>query len=403
MEEVLNVTDEVIFEERITNYEYHTHQSYTQFLNNSDEIIISVQQQDIFTVPSKSFLYIQGKVEKEETSASVNVRLVRNAFMFLFDEIKYQLNGVLVDHVRNPGIVSTLKGYVSFNSDKVKALEIAGWMPPNTEVKLIDDDGNFDCCIPLDTVMGFFEDYNRIILQGKHELILHRSRSDNDSIFTVGGAVKASIKLKSVQWRIPYVKVSDQQKLKFLNVINKGKTMHMAFRSWDLIEYPTLPATTKHTWALKTTTNLEKPRYVIIAFQTSRKDNKLADPSIFDQNNITNVKLHLNSEIYPYDDLNVNFSKNYFSFLYYMYQNFQHSYYGKANQPLMTKNHFKDYAPIIVIDCSRQSEAIRSSSVDIRLEIECTEAFKADTTAYALILHDSLVEYNPLSGIVRRI
>ncbi|XP_073990921.1 uncharacterized protein [Rhodnius prolixus] len=126
MEEILNISEGVTFEERITNYQHYTHQPFTHSLNNSDEIIISVQQQDIFTVPSKSFLYIQGQVEKDETKPNVSVRLVSNAFMYLFDEIKNQLNGVLVDHVRNPGIVSTLKGYVSFNSDKVKALEIAG-------------------------------------------------------------------------------------------------------------------------------------------------------------------------------------------------------------------------------------------------------------------------------------
>lgn len=86
-----------------------------------------------------------------------------------------------------------------------------------------------------------------------------------------------------------------------------------------------------------------------------------------------------------------------------MYQSFQHSYYGKRNEPLLTKEHFKDYAPIVVIDCSRQSEAIKSSTVDIRIEMEVSEEFKANTTAYALILHDALVEYNPLSGLVRRI
>ncbi|XP_073984360.1 uncharacterized protein [Rhodnius prolixus] len=400
MEEILNVNDEVVFDDRITDYQWHNHMPINSSMNNSDEIIISIQQQDIFTVPSKSFLYIQGQVKKE---ADQDVKLVRNAFLFLFDEIKYQLNGVLIDHVRNPGITTTLKGYVSFTRDKVETLEIAGWKPPSIDVNLTDEEGNFDCCIPLDTVMGFFEDYNRIILQGRHELILHRSKSDNDSMLAAHATTKANIEIKSIQWRVPYVKVSDQQKLKFLNVVNRGKTIPMAFRSWDLIEYPTLPASTKHTWALKTSTNLEKPRYVIVGFQTNRKHNFTADPTIFDQCNITNVKLFLNSQAYPYHDLNVNYNKNYYSSIYYMYQDFQNSYYGRENNPLLCKHMFKDLAPIIVIDCSRQSEAIRSSSVDIRIEMECSEAFKANTTAYALILHDTLVEYSPLQGLVRRI
>ncbi|XP_073986120.1 uncharacterized protein [Rhodnius prolixus] len=406
MEEILNVGDAVTFEERITNYEYHTHQPYTQSLNNSDEIIIAIQQQDIYTVPSKSYLHIQGQLIREgatETTVDQDMRLVRNGVLFLFDEIKYRLNGVLVDQVRNPGITSILKGYVSFNKDKITSLEMAGYMPPHELSKINDEDGNFDVCIPLDTVMGFFEDYNKIILQGKQELILHRSRSDTDAVIVSKDEENAKVTLKSVQWRIPHVKVSDEQRLHFLNFVNKGKTIHMAFRAWDLIEYPHLPLTKDHAWALKTSTNLEKPRYVIFALQNNRKANKKMDPSLFDNANITNIKLHLNSETYPYDDLNIDFSKNYYSILYFMYQNFQHSYYGKKNEPLMSKEQFKAYAPIIVIDCSRQSEIIKSSSVDIRIEMEASENFNANTNAYALILHDALVEYNPLSGLVRRI
>lgn len=203
-------------------------------MNNSDEIIIAVQQQDIYTVPSKSYLYIQGQLVKEGATSidPSELRLVRNGFLFLFDEIKYLLNGVLIDHVRNPGTTTALKGYASFSPDKALGLEMSGWMMPSEYVKLADDKGNFDACIPLEIVMGFFEDYNQIILQGKHELILHRSRTDNDSIRVMGEHdVKASIKLKSVQWKIPYVKVSDEQRLKFLNFVNKGKTVNMPFRS----------------------------------------------------------------------------------------------------------------------------------------------------------------------------
>ncbi|XP_073979167.1 uncharacterized protein [Rhodnius prolixus] len=406
MEDILNVSAGVNFEERIIDYEYHTHQPFTRSLENSDEIVIAVQHQDIYTVPSKSYLYIQGQLIREgatEATADQDMRLVRNGILFLFDEIKYKLNGVLVDQVRNPGIANTLKGYVSHNSAKVTALEVAGWMPPHQLAKINDKDGNFDVCIPMDTVMGFFEDYNKMLLQGKQELILNRSRNDTNAVILEKDEENATVKLKSVQWKIPYVRVSDVQKLKFLNFINKGKTALMPFRSWDLIEYPTLPATKKHTWTLKTSTNLEKPRYVIIGFQTDKKNNKKMDPSLFSNVNITNIKLHLNSEIYPYDELNIDFSKNHYSILYYMYQSFQHSYYGKRNEPLLTKEHFKDYAPIVVIDCSRQSEAIKSSTVDIRIEMEVSEEFKANTTAYALILHDALVEYNPLSGLVRRI
>ena len=42
---------------------------------------------------------------------------------------------------------------------------------------------------------------------------------------------------------------------------------------------------------------------------------------------LTNVKLYLNSEFYPYDDLNLNFNKRRAALLYDMYLRFRTSYY----------------------------------------------------------------------------
>lgn len=85
-----------------------------------------------------------------------------------------------------------------------------------------------------------------------------------------------------------------------------------------------------------------------------------------------------------------------------MYARFQSSYYGKNNTPLLPPNKFITQAPIIVIDCSKQNESVKSSTVDIRLEIEFEENIPANTTAYCLILHDAMISYTPLTGFVRK-
>ncbi|KAL6268017.1 hypothetical protein P5V15_001097 [Pogonomyrmex californicus] len=86
--------------------------------------------------------------------------------------------------------------------------------------------------------------------------------------------------------------------------------------------------TTKHSWAIKTAPQLEKPRYVIFALQASRKNVMAEDTSRFDDCNLTNVKLYLNSECYPYDDMNFDYDKNRWSMLYKTYARFCKSYYG---------------------------------------------------------------------------
>ena len=102
---------------------------------------------------------------------------------------------------------------------------------------------------------------------------------------------------------------------------------------------------------MKTSTQIEKQRYIILAFQTNRKDQRKQYANRFDHCNITNVKLVLHSQYYVYGNLNLNFDQNQFPPLYEMYANFQFSYDEKEPKSLLTRTNFKKYAPLIVIDC----------------------------------------------------
>ncbi|XP_011859290.1 PREDICTED: uncharacterized protein LOC105556789 [Vollenhovia emeryi] len=178
----------------------------------------------------------------------------------------------------------------------------------------------------------------------------------------------------------------------------------MGFRSWDLYEYLLLQQTTKHSWAIKTATQLEKPRYLIFALQTGRKNIMSQNVSQFNHCKLSNVKLYLNSECYPYDDMNLDFDKNKWSSLYDAFSRFWKSYFGNGVlMPGLTTGNFLEQGPFVIIDCSRQNESVKSATVDVRLEFECKENVPVNTTTYCLIIHDRVVQYNPLTNVVRKI
>ncbi|CAG9763457.1 unnamed protein product [Ceutorhynchus assimilis] len=129
-------------------------------------------------------------------------------------------------------------------------------------------------------------------------------------------------------------------------IIDKNSDILIAFRSWELIEYPELLKTNRHNWPVKTSTRVETPRHVIVAFQTEKRDSLNSNMSEFDDINLRNIKVFLNSERYPYNDLNLDISKNRFAVLYEMYSQFQTTYYGKSDEPLFDPVKFKDTAPI---------------------------------------------------------
>lgn len=198
------------------------------------------------------------------------MRFINNGFAFLFDEIRYELGGYVIDRNRNPGITSSMKTYVSYSKNEMIRWYTAGWNLEGT-ANVTDDQGNFSVCIPLRLLLGFGEDFKKIIVNSRQELILIRSNSDLNAVFNSNDQEKPKIIINKIIWKVPHISLSDSQKIKFLQYIERGQDLPIAFRSWELHELPLLQQTMTHTWAVKAASQLEKPRIVIVGFQTNRK------------------------------------------------------------------------------------------------------------------------------------
>lgn len=384
------------YENTVTGYEYHTYKPYASCtFKNNDEIRIAISQQDILTAPFESVLHISGKLAcKTAAGVDADVSLVNNAIAFLFDDIRYEIGGIEVDHTKNPGITTTIKGLLSVRDVEKDNLKNACWLGAGKHFKTKE----FTFSVPLRLLLGFAEDYKRILVNVKQELILLRSASDLNAIKAAADASSFNLEISSFYWRMPHVSVADTFRLKLLRMIEKDTPIQIPFRSWELHEYPSLPQTNRQSWTVKTTSQLEKPRYVVLAFQTNKKNSLKTDMSSFDHCDLTNVKLYLNSQYYPYDNIHGDMT-----IFYEMFSRFQKSYYGRDTYPAVDLDTFKDKSPLYVIDCSKQNDAIRSGPVDVRLEFEAKENFPDKTTAYCLILHDSHLVYTLLTGTVKKV
>lgn len=406
--DVLDIRQGPTYDETLWEKEYHTHHPYASSkLGNNDEIRIAIQQQDAYTLPCESYLYIEGRVTKKDGTAGSTIPFINNPMTFLFDEIRYELSGVTVDSVKRVGVTSTLKNIVSISPNELNALVPSGWILPTNTTITPNKQGFFDFCVPLWMILGFAEDYKRIIVNVKQELILLRSSTNADLILappsTTDTSLDWKLSLDKIVWRVPHLRLADHHRVNVLKQLNSDKEIVIPFRSWEMHEYPILPQTQRHSWNIKTSNQLEKPRYVIFALQTNRRNVLSADAGKFDHCKLSNIKLFLNSQSFPYDNLNVSFTKDRFTILYEMYARFQSSYYGKINTPLLSPEKFSTQAPITVIDCSKQNESVKTSTVDIRLEMEFEDNIPDNTSAYCLILHDSMVAYTPLTGFVKKV
>ena len=127
-------------------------------------------------------------------------------------------------------------------------------------------------------LFGFAEDFQKLVCNAKHELILTRANTDVNSIIQSSEAAAAENKsykftINKIAWMMPYFVPSDYNKVKLLKFLEKKPTLKMSFRSWELYEYPRLPIASKHVWNVKTSNHLEKPRYITLGFQTNIQNN----------------------------------------------------------------------------------------------------------------------------------
>lgn len=396
---ILQIFEDLKFDDEIIKHELHSYSPRNSNFNKNDEIRIEIQHQDLFTYPAESYLYIQGSIEIAAADNAAAFLISNNPYAFLFEEIRYEINGQTIDCCKNTGMASTIKGYVSYNEKQSKNLELAGWWPNEKPKINFLADKKFIACLPLSHLMGFFEDYKKIILFAKQELILFRSRSD---VNCYSGIENCDFKIDRIEWRIPHISVKQQTYLELLNIVNQDAPILIPFRKWEIHELPALRTTTKDIWSVKTSTSLERPRYVVVAFQENRKDTHEKDITKFDHCNIRNVKIFLNAEAYPYDNLGLRMISNDYTSAYLMYSKFQESYYKKINEPLFNYNDYKN-CMLYVFDVSHQDESLMSSTVDLKIEIEADDAFKPNTRALALILSDAVYEYKPLSSQIKKI
>lgn len=396
--DILNIKALAGSDTSITSYQHHAYSPYSTSYGYNDEIRICIQSQDLYTLPCESYIYLEATIVRAAAAAAtdINPSYVGNFPAFLFSEIRYELSGTEIDKTRNPGITSVLKGIPSIRSDEAVFLKSSGFLADATS-----DPTTISCCLPLKCLLGFFEDHKRIIINARQELILVRSRNDINCFTGVNDIMH--INIERMTWMMPHVKVSDTTKIQLLKSVDQKHNLPIAFRSWDLQEYPVLPTTTKNIWQIKTTTKFETPRYVIVGFQTNRLNRIQGNPSKFDPCDVRDIKLFLNGEMYPYENMNLDFASRHYASLYFAFCKFQETYYhgsgARTTAPVMSYAEFR-LNPIFVIDTSRQDEAIKNSTVDVRIVIETRAAMPASTTAYALILSDRFWTYNPFTNIV---
>ena len=126
---------------------------------------------------------------------------------------------------------------------------------------------------------------------------------------------------------MPHVIPSDMEKMQLYKTIESKSSLSVAYRARQC-DTTTVPQSTTFCWRFSVKTSPEKPRYIIIAFQTNRDGNQEANPSIFDHCNLKNMFVMMNQDRYPAVDYNLSFPNQQFSRAYRAAATFSEKFYG---------------------------------------------------------------------------
>jgi len=228
-----------------------------------------------------------------------------------------------------------------------------------------DPNGTFSFRVPLKHIFGFCDDYEKLVYGFKHQLTLVR-KGDTDAIFKTG-AVPAGpennppaiaepddgkVVLTKLSWCMPHVTLNLQEKLELHKTIDSKSSLPVGYR---MIQCDSIlvPQTRNFIWRLSVKSAPEKPRWIIVAFQTDKCGDQQHNPSIFDHCNLTNMSVMLNSRRYPEIDYNnTNFTQQKFSRVYGDAAAFQTKFYNVeelVSSPNITPADYKELFPILFL------------------------------------------------------
>ena len=177
-------------------------------------------------LPSDSTLYLEGVVEVRKGQSKeriTKIQFTNNPLLYLFQDIRYELNGVEIDKIKNAGISTTMKSLISMCESESKMSKAWGWDINGTKN---ERGGYFSASLPLNKILEFAEDYKSIIINCRHELILLRNNTDLNALKLNTKEYVENINIHKIIWRVPHVKVSDKKRIDILRLLEKDSIPH---------------------------------------------------------------------------------------------------------------------------------------------------------------------------------
>ncbi len=414
-EQIFNIKDKIDEDKSIESFQYHKYEPETGIdLNQQGEMYIYINHPSKYYYAAKAYLTIEGQLQKADGSVYGVVDVVtlqHNVIPYLFSNISFSLGGKQIENLNHPGQASTLFGMLTLPDDFSRAggmnmcwykdSSATASLTENTGFKVrhdvlfsSDPKGTFSFSLSLSELLGFCNDFTKILYGFDMQLVLNR-QSDNDAIFRNAAAGAGKINLTKCALYMPIVKPSDMERLALAKIIENKDVLDVGYRMRECSTI-TVEQDSHFTWKLSNKSSPERPRWLILAFQTNKRNNQLTNASVFDHINLTNAYVLLNDVRFPAIDYHINMDKMQFSRMFKEVCEFRENFYGMDKLISNGGINFSDYKtlyPIYIFDVSKQPDVLKYGTTNIVIECQFSENVPANTRAYCLCISDRELKF----------
>jgi len=439
--EIFTQQSSIIVDNSIESKQYTSFipQTKAGFNNPSETIEIEIPASDAYYMPSESFLHIRGRLVRANDAAydaNVRIALINNAITYLFSSIEYSLGGKRVETLNYPGHTTSMVGYITYPDDfnssaglnqcwrkdtSINAISAeyttspavaadaaitAGQFTPQRNPNyndgfsirrqlLMDNDtpGQFSFKIPFSHMFGFGE-FKKVLYNLQHTLRLTRG-SDVLPIHRANNVTDGKILLSDIRWTVPKIVPSVEIRTALLESVTKKTTFPITFSGRTDQHTVVTSDIREFEWMMNRTAGVEKPRWIIVGFQTNKNTTQEQNPAVFDHVNLTNAFVELNDVKYPANERIINFTTNDYVDFCVMADEFKrehHAFNNLISGTQIDMLNYKKLFPLIVFDVRHQSERVKSNVMSMKLNFKFSENVPANTHMYVVIISDRVIK-----------
>ena len=376
-------------------YEYCRYYT-TDGLTDTSEyktIRFTVNQENILCHWKNSFLELRGHLKPKTGNAdfakTAKIGFIFNAIPHMFSNAKLALGSRVIEAINNVGHVSSMMHSTLLARSKMKCNGLSFLWAPDTENSSADTNvgfklrreyvlkdpktpGFFTLRIPLSMIFGFMENF--VIMRGYPVSIELVRGADHSALYRADdGVLEGEIKFEKLMLNVPIVEPSNTVTVETLRGLSDPKNYLYSFRRRSGISAPIPPKVLEHQMTVVTTTMVERPQVLWIAFQKDMTTDQKTNNALYWHGNVQQMTMEVNNVQFPISPVPADFEENDLGMFYTMSQQVRENYlqisdaYTEGN--MLNPANFRDLYPVFVLDVSKQNFTVGAKSVSTKLNV----------------------------------